>query len=166
MERGEHVERHRDGSLRARGPTLDGQPDGYWEWFRRDGTKLRSGRFARGEQTGEWTTYDARGEVYKVTTPGGRGGAGARASVHGSPSPGSEDGEPGRAPSVPGPEVTADTPLDTPGLALPRPAVAGLKAAGLTTFGQVWAADDRDLLALHGVGPKGVRAIRGFARPG
>lgn len=72
MERGEHVERHRDGSLRARGPTVDGQPDGYWEWFRRDGTKLRSGWFANGEQTGEWTTYDAAGEVYKVTTPGGK----------------------------------------------------------------------------------------------
>ena len=42
-------------------------PTGYWEWFRKDGTKLRSGYFDGGEQTGEWTTYDRRGQVYKVT---------------------------------------------------------------------------------------------------
>jgi len=41
---------------------------GYWEWFRKDGTKLRSGHFENGEQTGEWTTYDKNGKVYKVTT--------------------------------------------------------------------------------------------------
>ena len=42
---------------------------GYWEWFRKDGSKLRSGSFdEKGEQVGEWTTYDKQGEVYKVTT--------------------------------------------------------------------------------------------------
>jgi len=41
---------------------------GYWEWFRVDGTRMRSGSFVNGEQTGEWTTYDKRGEVCKVTT--------------------------------------------------------------------------------------------------
>jgi antitoxin component YwqK of YwqJK toxin-antitoxin module len=65
---GHHVERHRDGSIRARGPVVDGRPDGYWEWFRLDGTLLRSGSFDRGRQTGEWTTYDASGAPYKVTT--------------------------------------------------------------------------------------------------
>jgi hypothetical protein len=63
----EHVELHRDGSIRARGPILGGVPTGYWEWFRLDGTRLRSGSFEAGEQVGEWTTYDRRGEVYKVT---------------------------------------------------------------------------------------------------
>jgi hypothetical protein len=28
---------------------------------------MRSGHFDRGRQTGEWTTYDASGAVYKVT---------------------------------------------------------------------------------------------------
>ena len=42
-------------------------PTGYWEWFRKDGTKLRSGYFEDGEQVGEWTTYDKDGKVYKVT---------------------------------------------------------------------------------------------------
>jgi antitoxin component YwqK of YwqJK toxin-antitoxin module len=58
---------HRDGSLWAKGQTLDGVPTGYWEWYRKDGTRLRSGYFKAGEQTGEWTTYDAEGKVYKVT---------------------------------------------------------------------------------------------------
>ena len=32
-----------------------------------DGTKMRSGHFEDGVQTGEWTTYDKKGQVYKVT---------------------------------------------------------------------------------------------------
>jgi antitoxin component YwqK of YwqJK toxin-antitoxin module len=63
----EHIQRHKDGSLWARGQTIDGKATGYWEWFRKDGTRLRSGYFELGEQVGEWTTYDKRGEVYKVT---------------------------------------------------------------------------------------------------
>ena len=65
---GVHVERHRNGSVRARGPVVDGQPHGYWEWFRLDGTRLRSGSFDRGAAVGEWTTYDQSGAPYKVTT--------------------------------------------------------------------------------------------------
>ncbi|WP_082407606.1 hypothetical protein [Mesorhizobium sp. 1M-11] len=60
--------RHKDGSLWVVGQTFNGQPTGYWEWFRRDGSKLRSGYFEHGVQVGEWTTYDAAGRVYKVTT--------------------------------------------------------------------------------------------------
>lgn len=61
------IKKHRDGSLWAKGQTLNGVPTGYWEWYRKDGTRLRSGYFKAGEQTGEWTTYDAKGRVYKVT---------------------------------------------------------------------------------------------------
>jgi hypothetical protein len=67
---GLHEERHRDGSLRARGRVVDGQPDGYWEWFRLDGTMLRSGWFAGGRETGEWATYDRSGAPYETTTRG------------------------------------------------------------------------------------------------
>jgi len=42
--------------------------EGYWEWFRRDGSRMRSGSFTRGEQVGEWTTYRANGSIVKVTT--------------------------------------------------------------------------------------------------
>jgi len=58
---------HKGGSLWARGQTVDDVPTGYWEWFRKDGTRLRSGHFQKGQQVGEWTTYDAKGEPYKVT---------------------------------------------------------------------------------------------------
>jgi antitoxin component YwqK of YwqJK toxin-antitoxin module len=58
---------HKDGSLWAKGQNRQGLATGFWEWFRKDGTRLRSGYFEAGEKIGEWTTYDARGEVYKVT---------------------------------------------------------------------------------------------------
>jgi len=64
----DHVVYHKDGSVWAKGKTLDGAPTGYWEWFRKDGTKLRSGHFENGKQIGEWITYDKKGQIYKVTT--------------------------------------------------------------------------------------------------
>ena len=63
----EHVDYHKDGSVRARGKKAGGELHGYWEWFRKDGTRLRSGHFDRGVKTGEWITYDTAGRVYKVT---------------------------------------------------------------------------------------------------
>ena len=63
----EHVEYHKAGTVRARGQTIDGVLTGYWEWFRKDGTRMRSGYFEGGKQVGEWTTYDSTGAVYKVT---------------------------------------------------------------------------------------------------
>jgi len=63
-----HVHYHRDGSVWARGQmTADGVIAGYWEWFRKDGTRMRSGYFEGGEQAGEWTTYDRNGKVVKVS---------------------------------------------------------------------------------------------------
>ncbi|MCZ2473205.1 hypothetical protein G9H62_10155 [Aquirufa ecclesiirivi] len=58
---------HRDGSLWAKGQQINGVSTGYWEWFRKDGTKLRSGYFMEGEQYGEWITYDKTGKVYKIS---------------------------------------------------------------------------------------------------
>jgi len=63
-----HIQYHRDGSVWARGQTVDGVAVGYWEWFRKDGVRMRSGTFSEGEQVGEWTTYDKSGAVYKITT--------------------------------------------------------------------------------------------------
>jgi antitoxin component YwqK of YwqJK toxin-antitoxin module len=54
----------------ARGRFVDGEMDGYWEWYRLDGTMKRSGHFARGEAVGEWVTYAAGGIPYKVTQRG------------------------------------------------------------------------------------------------
>ena len=62
------IKYHANGkSLFAKGKTKKGQPDGYWEWYRKDGTLKRSGFFNQGEVTGTWTTYDQNGKVYKVT---------------------------------------------------------------------------------------------------
>ena len=62
-----YVNHHKDGTIRAKGSIIDGQPDGYFEWFRKDGSKMRSGYFRQGKQIGEWTTYDKNGRVVKVT---------------------------------------------------------------------------------------------------
>lgn len=63
----EHTELYKDGSIKARGPVLGGNPHGYWQWFRQDGSKMRSGHFDNGEPVGEWITYDRQSQVYKVT---------------------------------------------------------------------------------------------------
>ena len=61
------IKYHNDGSLWAKGTMVNERPDGYFEWFRKDGTKMRSGYFKAGMQVGEWTTYDKKGKIYKVT---------------------------------------------------------------------------------------------------
>jgi predicted flap endonuclease-1-like 5' DNA nuclease len=44
--------------------------------------------------------------------------------------------------------------------AIGAPARRALAAAGITTWDAVDAASDRDLLALHGFGPKALRILR------
>jgi hypothetical protein len=83
LKRVKHVEYHRDGSIRARGWKRNGKLEGQWNWFRLDGTRLRSGRFDMGQQVGEWTTYDRKGRPYKVTLmpPGAAGSRSKRTSA-------------------------------------------------------------------------------------
>jgi antitoxin component YwqK of YwqJK toxin-antitoxin module len=56
----ERIDRHKDGTIEARGHTVDDVLTGYWEWFRKDGTKMRSGYFENGKQVGEWTTTQGK----------------------------------------------------------------------------------------------------------
>ena len=63
----DYVKYHNDGTIWAKGKMVNDTPEGYWEWFRKDGVIMRSGYFQKGKQTGEWTTYDKKGKVYKVT---------------------------------------------------------------------------------------------------
>jgi antitoxin component YwqK of YwqJK toxin-antitoxin module len=58
---------HADGSIWARGQTLDGEMHGYWEFFRKDGTVMRRGHLDRGVQVGEWTTLAKDGSIVKTT---------------------------------------------------------------------------------------------------
>jgi antitoxin component YwqK of YwqJK toxin-antitoxin module len=59
----------------SKGKIIDGKTEGYWEWYRVDGTLKRSGYFSEGEPVGDWITYDSSGSVYKVTTKKPKGGA-------------------------------------------------------------------------------------------
>lgn len=56
-----------DGGVRYRGFQLDGEMHGAWEFFRKDGSLMRSGRFEHGQQVGVWKTFDRRGAVVKET---------------------------------------------------------------------------------------------------
>jgi hypothetical protein len=64
----EFLKHHAVGTVWVRGKIIDGMPTGYWEWFRKDGTILRSGHFVNGRQTGEWITYDRDVQKIKLTT--------------------------------------------------------------------------------------------------
>ena len=63
----QHTENHKNGTIGAKGMMADGILTGYWEWFRKDGTKLRSGHFENGQQVGEWISYGKAGKKYKAT---------------------------------------------------------------------------------------------------
>jgi antitoxin component YwqK of YwqJK toxin-antitoxin module len=49
------------------GKFKDSKMHGYWEFYRKDGTLMRSGSFDLGKQIGIWTTYDQTGHPYKET---------------------------------------------------------------------------------------------------
>lgn len=54
----------------SKGKMIDGEPEGFWEWYRSDGTLKRSGHFKVGDPIGEWVTYDSEGTPYKTTDRG------------------------------------------------------------------------------------------------
>ena len=62
-----HVERYGTGVLKMKGFHLDGEMHGAWEWYRTDGTVMRSGQFDRGRQIGVWRTFERSGRVVKET---------------------------------------------------------------------------------------------------
>jgi antitoxin component YwqK of YwqJK toxin-antitoxin module len=55
------------GKVKITGWYLEGQMHGDWEWYRRDGSLMRTGVFDRGRQVGTWRTYDRVGRVVKET---------------------------------------------------------------------------------------------------
>ncbi len=56
-----------NGKVKYRGANLDGEMHGPWEWFRTDGSAMRTGQFDRGRQIGVWRTLDRAGRVVKET---------------------------------------------------------------------------------------------------
>jgi antitoxin component YwqK of YwqJK toxin-antitoxin module len=61
------VAHYGDGGVRYRGFQLNGEMHGAWEFFRKDGSVMRSGEFERGNQVGVWRTFDRAGKVVKET---------------------------------------------------------------------------------------------------
>ncbi|WP_372637308.1 toxin-antitoxin system YwqK family antitoxin [Cohnella sp.] len=62
------IKYHANGNtIWSKGKMVGDAPDGYWEWYRADGTLKRSGHFDMGEPVGEWVTYDNKGNKYKTT---------------------------------------------------------------------------------------------------
>lgn len=57
-----------NGFLKHRGKMKGNDLAGSWQWFRRDGSLMRSGAFRNGTQWGDWVTYDRDGKAVKVTT--------------------------------------------------------------------------------------------------
>jgi hypothetical protein len=55
------------GAIQSRGFTLDGEMHGAWEFFRKDGSVMRTGEFDRGRQVGVWRTFDRAGRLVKET---------------------------------------------------------------------------------------------------
>lgn len=54
---GEFMEFYDNGYLKAKGKYREGQMHGYWEFYRRDGSIMRSGKLSHDQPIGEWTTY-------------------------------------------------------------------------------------------------------------
>lgn len=63
-----HEELYGNGVVKLRGFHLDGEMHGAWEFYRTDGSMMRSGSFDRGRQVGVWRTFDRTGRVVKETT--------------------------------------------------------------------------------------------------
>lgn len=56
-----------NGRVKLTGFLLDGEFHGAWEWYRTDGTVIRTGQFDRGRQVGVWRTFERSGRLVKET---------------------------------------------------------------------------------------------------
>jgi antitoxin component YwqK of YwqJK toxin-antitoxin module len=56
-----------NGNPRFKGAYLNNEMHGFWEFFRKDGSLMRSGSFDQGKQAGVWKTFDRTGKLVKET---------------------------------------------------------------------------------------------------
>ena len=59
-----------NGLPRFKGEYKDGKMHGFWEFFRKDGSLMRSGSFESGKQVGAWRTFTRDGSLVKETNFG------------------------------------------------------------------------------------------------
>jgi antitoxin component YwqK of YwqJK toxin-antitoxin module len=64
---GVFIEYYKNGGIKAKGKYKGKSMHGNWEFFRLDGSLMRSGSFTNGEQSGLWITFDAKGRKVKET---------------------------------------------------------------------------------------------------
>jgi uncharacterized protein YdhG (YjbR/CyaY superfamily) len=64
---GVSIEYYKNGAIKFRGKLKAKRMHGPWEFFRLDGSLMRSGTFKDGVQVGIWKTYDAKGKIVKET---------------------------------------------------------------------------------------------------
>lgn len=64
---GAFVEYYKNGGVKAKGKYKGSKMHGKWEFFRMDGTVMRTGSFNNGKQSGLWITFDAKGKKVKET---------------------------------------------------------------------------------------------------
>lgn len=61
------VEYYKNGGIKAKGKYKGKNMHGAWEFYRMDGTLIRSGAFKDGKQTGIWITFNSNGKKVKET---------------------------------------------------------------------------------------------------
>ena len=64
---GTFVEYYKNGGIKAKGKYKGSKMHGKWEFYRMDGSLMRSGAFTNGSQSGTWITFDAKGKKVKET---------------------------------------------------------------------------------------------------
>jgi uncharacterized protein YdhG (YjbR/CyaY superfamily) len=61
------IEYYKNGGIKAKGKYKGKSMHGAWEFYRMDGTLMRSGAFKDGKQTGIWITFNSNGKKVKET---------------------------------------------------------------------------------------------------
>jgi uncharacterized protein YdhG (YjbR/CyaY superfamily) len=61
------IEYYKNGGIKAKGKYKGKNMHGAWEFYRMDGTLMRSGAFKDGKQTGIWITFNKNGKKVKET---------------------------------------------------------------------------------------------------
>ena len=56
-----------NGLPRFKGEYVDGKMHGFWEFYRADGSIMRTGTFDRDKQVGVWRTFTRDGRLVKET---------------------------------------------------------------------------------------------------
>lgn len=66
------IAHYANGRVKSTGFTLEGELHGAWQWYRLDGTLMRTGEFDRGRQVGVWRTFERSVRLAKETGFGRR----------------------------------------------------------------------------------------------